>query len=86
MMTDFALTDEDIDRFIDDPSLIESRELACDIIDTLDHEIANISAQVEVAEVKMRAGGDVDDDWLHRATYAKAMRINQRDRIYRRCR
>jgi hypothetical protein len=79
-----ALDDDTIGRLLDDPALIETHEQAAELIDMLDREIANITAQIEAAEMNRTASTERGQNWLRRATYARAMRINERIRVRQR--
>ncbi len=81
-----SLSDDDIDRFISDPSLIGSHEQAMQVIDALDDEIANIHAQINAAqfEADLRPLSPDRLDWLKRASYAGAMKRNERHRVMQR--
>lgn len=80
------LTDEQIDLYVDDPLTIESHEVAREIISILDGEIANIDAQIIVANVEAQARPLPPErqDWLRRAAYAGAMRRNERHHVIQR--
>jgi len=80
-METVTISEDAIVEFIDDPSLISSKEEGFAVIDVIDSEIANIDSQIEAAKVI----GNIDEGWLHRATYAKAMKFQEKHRIYRRC-
>lgn len=86
-MDDRPLTDDEIETLINRPDQIESREQGWEIIEIIDAEIANIDAQIAVAESEGRISPLSEDrrDWLRRAAYARAMKANERDRVYRRC-
>lgn len=78
-----GLDDDQLLDLADDPKAIESREIAAEVIDCLDHKIAGIQAQLDLALIE--AAGQplsVDrQDWVRRASYAKSMAINSRHRV-----
>lgn len=81
------LTDEQIDEMIESPDKIETVEHAREIIDILGQEIADIRAQIDVAEVEAAGQGGLSEPryaWLQRAAYAKAMRIKSLDKVHKR--
>lgn len=81
-----TLTDDQITALIDDPAKIETHEQALTVLDCLDAEIANIQAQVDAAviEANARPLASERQAWLRRATYAGAMRRNERHRVMQR--
>lgn len=84
--TPAALTDDEITAFIEDPAKIETHEVALEVIAVLDAEIANIQVQVDAAmiEANIRPLSDERQAWLRRASYAGAMRRNERHRVMQR--
>lgn len=80
------LTDEQITVLIEDPAKIDSHEVALEVVAVLDAEIANIQAQVDAAviEANVRPLNPERQAWLRRATYAGAMRRNERHRVMQR--
>ena len=82
----FGMDEDEFNKFIDDPSLIETHEKALVILDILDSEIANIQVQLDAARIE--ANGEPlppeRQAWLKRASYAAAMRRNARLRVYQR--
>lgn len=83
---DAGLSDDEITALIDDPAKIESHEVALEVVAVLDAEIANIQAQVDAAviEANVRPLSPERQAWLRRATYAGAMRRNERHRVMQR--
>lgn len=81
-----ALSDDDVTRFIADPALITTHEQALEIIEVLDSEIANIQAQIDAAQIESNAKPLSPERaaWLRRASYAAAIRRNERHRIFQR--
>ena len=81
-----ALTDDDVDRFIVDPALILTHEHALEVLAVLDDEIASIQAQIDAAQIESNAKPLAPDRlrWVRRASYAAAMRRNDRHKIYQR--
>lgn len=81
-----ALTDDDVDRFIADPVLILTHEHALEVMAVLDGEIANIQAQIDAAQIESNAKPLSPDRvrWVQRASYAAAMRRNDRHKIMQR--
>lgn len=80
------LTDDEITALIGDPANIESHEQALEIIETLDTEIANIQVQIDMLAIESngRALPPERQNWLRRASYAAAMRRNERHRVMQR--
>ena len=81
-----ALTDDDVDRFIADPALILTHEHALEVLAVLDDEIASIQAQIDAAQIESNAKPLAPDRlrWVQRASYAAAMRRNDRHKVYQR--
>jgi hypothetical protein len=81
-----GLTDDQITAYIADPATIETHEIAREVIDCLDAEIANIQAQVDAAmvEANVRPLSEERQAWVKRASFAAAMRKNSRQRVYQR--
>lgn len=81
-----GLSDDEITALIADPAKIMSHETALEIIAVLDAEIANIQTQVDAAtiEANVRPLTPERQAWLRRASYAGAMRRNERHRVYQR--
>jgi hypothetical protein len=81
-----AISDDDIDRFIDDPALIQTHEQAIEVLDALDAEIANIQAQIDAAQIENNARplSPERQAWVRRASYAAVMRRNERHRVIQR--
>jgi hypothetical protein len=81
-----GLTDDQITAYIADPATIETHEIAREVIDCLDAEIAGIQAQVDAAmiEANIRPLSEDRQVWVKRASYAAAMRKNSRHRVYQR--
>lgn len=81
-----SLSEAEITALIADPTLIESHEIALEVLDCLDDEIANIQAQVDAAQIESNAKPLSPDRmrWLQRAAYAGAMRRNERHRVIQR--
>ena len=84
--TEKTLTDDDIDRFIADPALILTHEHALEVLAVLDDELASIQAQIDAAQIESNAKPLSPDRmrWLQRASYAAAMRRNERHKIMQR--
>ncbi len=80
------LSDDAIGAFIDDPATIPTHEIALEVLDVLEHEIADIQAQVDAATIEAQAVplSAEKQDWLRRACYAGAMRRNDRHRVMQR--
>jgi hypothetical protein len=80
------LTDDQITAFIDDPATIPTHEIALEVVAVLDAEIAQIQSQVDAAtiEANVRPLSAERQAWLRRASYAGAMRRNERHRVYQR--
>lgn len=80
------LSDEQVTAFINDPATIATHDEAVEVIDCLDAEIANIQSQVDMAVIEANARPLNEDrqSWLRRATYACAMRRNERHRVMQR--
>lgn len=81
-----TLSDDDINRMIDDPALIETHEQALEVMAVLDAEIAAINSQVETCQT-MYFGRPLPPEkeaWVRRATYASAMRRNDWNKVYKR--
>jgi len=78
--------DDEVDRFIADPALIVTHETALEVLAVLDDEIASIQAQVDAAQIESNAKPMSHDrlQWLQRASYAAAMRRNERHKIMQR--
>jgi len=81
-----GLTDEQVTAFIADPATIETHEQALEIIETLDAEIANIQVQIDMLAIESngRALPPERQNWLRRASYAAAMRRNERHKVTQR--
>lgn len=80
------LTDDEITAFIADPATIPTHEIALEVIGCLDEEIANIQTQIDAAmiESNMRPLSEERQAWARRASYAAAMRRNERHRVMQR--
>lgn len=80
------LTDEQITALIADPAKIETHEIALEIIGCLDAEIANIQVQIDAAtiEANIRPLSAERQAWLRRASYAAAMRRQERHKVMQR--
>jgi hypothetical protein len=80
------LSDEQIMAMIADPATIPTHEIALEVMAVLDAEIANIQTQVDAAtiEANIRPLAPNRMAWLKRASYAGAMRRNERQKIYQR--
>lgn len=80
------LTDEQVTAFIEDPATIESHEDALEVLAVLDAEIADIQVQVDAAtiEANIRPLSEERQAWLRRASYAGAMRRNERHKVMQR--
>lgn len=80
------LTDDQITALVDDPAKIETHEIALEVLAVLDAEIADIQSQVDAAIIEANARPLPPDRqaWLRRATYAGAMRRNERHKIFQR--
>lgn len=80
------LSDERIDAMIADPARIATHDEALELIDILDHDIAHIQTQVDSAQIEANARPLSANrmDWLRRASYACAMKRNQRHRVMQR--
>ena len=80
------MNDEQITEFIADPAKIESHEQVLEIIGTLDSEIASIQIQIDAASFESmgRPLTTEREAWLRRASYAAAMRRNERHRVMQR--
>ena len=81
-----SLTEEEITALIADPALISAHEIALEVLDCLDSEIANIQAQIDAAQIESNAKPLSADRqaWIRRASYAAAMRRNERHRVMQR--
>lgn len=81
-----SLSDDQIDEMIRDPLKIETHEQAEEIIDILEREIAGIAVQIDACGIEALARPLSPDRqaWLQRASYAKAMRVNEKDKVHRR--
>lgn len=81
-----VITDDELDRMISDPALILTHEQALEVLETLDDEIASIQAQIDAAQIESNAKPMSPDRlrWLQRASYAAAMRRNERHRVMQR--
>jgi hypothetical protein len=78
-----SLSEDAITALIADPAAIPSHEVALEVLDVLDDEIANIQAQLDqaAAEAISRPLPPDRQAWYKRASYACAMRRNERHRI-----
>lgn len=85
-LAETALTDEQFQALIADPAQITSHEIALEILDVLDGEIAEIQAQIDQAAVESITKPLTPERqaWLKRASYAAAMRRNERHRVMQR--
>lgn len=85
-MAEATLSDDDLDRLIGDPALIPTHEVALEVIDALDAEIADIQAKVDACQIEHNAKPMPPEtkSWLQRASYAAAMRRNSRHRVMQR--
>jgi len=81
-----SMTDDTLSELIGDPALIETHEIALEVLDTLDAEIAQIQTQIDAAtiEANIRPLSSDRRAWLQRAAYACAMRRNERHRVIQR--
>lgn len=66
---------------IADPALIDTHELALEIISYLENEISNIESQIKTAETIKAFRDPV---WLKRATYAMCLKRHKLTRVYNR--
>ncbi len=80
------LTDEQFQVMIDDPAHITSHDVALEVLGVLDGEIAEIQAQIDQAAVESitKPLSPERQAWLKRASYAAAMRRNERHRVMQR--
>jgi hypothetical protein len=83
------LTDEEFERRLDDPSLIETHDEALGIIREVMANIASIDMQIEVyrGEVEISGHDTVSPDrhaWYRKALFARAFRRQEIDRVYKR--
>lgn len=80
------LTDDQVTGFIADPATIPDHDHAIQVLDCLDAEIASIQAQIDqaVAESMIRPLTEDRQAWLKRASYAAAMRRNERHKVFMR--
>lgn len=82
------LSDDEFEAKIKDPSLIKTHEEALSILEDLDMNAADISAQIDAFRIEMVARvGEMPQErlaWLRRASYALAMRRNEREKIMKR--
>lgn len=80
------LSEDAITALIADPALISSHEIALEVLDCLDCEIADIQTQIDAAQIESNAKPLSADRqaWLRRASYAAAMRRNERHRVMQR--
>lgn len=81
-----SLSEDAITALIADPASIQSHEVALEVLDVLDDEIANIQAQLDqaAAEAISRPLPADRQAWYKRASYAAAMRRNERHRVMQR--
>lgn len=84
-----SLSDEEFERKLDDPSLIETHEEAHGIIREVMENVANIDMQIEVYRGEVAISGEdaVSPDrhaWYRRALYARMFRTREIDRVYKR--
>lgn len=70
------------------PLLIETKEMAQEVLNWLNREIANIDAQLDAAAIQagQREMPESKADWLRRACYAVAMKKRDYHKIYQRSR
>jgi hypothetical protein len=82
----YELTDDQITAFIGDPATIPDHDTALLVLDCLEAEIVNIQAQIDqaMAESTMRPLSEDRQAWLKRASYACAMRRNERHKVFMR--
>ena len=82
----YLVSDDDLERFIADPSLIQTHEQALEVIDALDSEIAKIQSQVDAAQIEanVRPLTPERQGWVKRASYACAMKRNERHKVMQR--
>lgn len=80
------LSENMITAFIADPARIPTHEIALEVLDCLDAEIADIHAQIEAARIESTVKPLSPDRqaWLRRACYAAAMRQNEHRRVMQR--
>lgn len=80
------MSDDEITALISDPAKIETHEMALEVLGVLEAEIADIQSQVDAAviESNIRPLSEDRQAWLRRATYAGAMRRNERHRVMQR--
>ena len=89
-MTEWVEMTEDeqneFEAMLDDPSKISTREKAQEIIEILDQEIAAITAQLDVAQLEAHYTPLSEERaaWARRATYARAVKYAQKNRVVRR--
>ena len=81
-----TLSDDEITALIGDPSKIETREVAMEIMGVLDAEIADIQTQLDAAmiEANLRPLSAERQAWARRASYAAAMRRREYHRVLQR--
>lgn len=80
------LAEEEAEKLIGDPALIDSHELALEVMALLDHRIAEITVQLEVAgaQAQLRPMSAEREGWFRRAAYARAMFGRAQHRIFMR--
>lgn len=86
LQTPSDLTDDQVTPLIADPVRIETHDVALEVIGVLDAEIANIQTQIDAATIEANARplSPERQAWLRRASYAAAMRRNERHKVYQR--
>lgn len=84
--TAVELTDDEVTAFIADPAKITTHEIALEVIAVLDAEIASIQAKLDAAAIEHngRPMAAERQDWVRRASYASAMKRNERFRVMQR--
>lgn len=80
------LSDDEFEARVRDPKLIETRDEAKSMLDELDEEIVRIQAQLDTytTEAIIHAQTPERQAWFRRATYAAAMKRQERFKVYRR--
>lgn len=86
-MTDTAQQPDDwATAYIDDPAKIDTHELALNVVEVLEREIASIQAQIDAAQIEanIRPLSDARINWVKRASYAVSMRRQELHRVMQR--
>lgn len=80
------LTDDQITAYIEDPASILTHEVAISVYECLDNEIASIQTQIDAAmiEANLRPLSEERQAWAKRASFAAAVKRNQRHKVYQR--